>query len=265
MSTNYDNRSVLPKADMHNERGITLAERGWLVEAIKEFKKAIVLDPDSSQGYDNLANAYSETGDFLGALSAYTKAIELDPDNPFALHNLGIFLSNHAQKLSYNLFKKALNIEPEFFESRFHLGLCLAKDEKHIEAVQEFLHALEDAPYDNEIRFELALSYIELNKEREAISEILIVTKAESNHEDAWYYLALCYHRKGFIDEAYRAINKSLSIEPSSVESILLLSSIMAQKKCLKEAKLLIKKANRIDATFTKAYIECCEYLKQAL
>ena len=47
-------------SDEHNSRGIELADRGWLDEAIREFKKAIDLDPDSAHAHDNLATVYAE-------------------------------------------------------------------------------------------------------------------------------------------------------------------------------------------------------------
>jgi tetratricopeptide (TPR) repeat protein len=261
MSTNQDNQNLLPKADMHNERGIQLAEKGWLIEAIKEFKKAIAIDPHASQSFDNLGNAYSESGDFLNALSAYTNALKLEPDNPFALHNLGIFLSNHASKLASVCFKKALHIEPELFESRFHLGLCLAAEEKHDEAIGQFLWALKDAPDDMDIRLELALSYMELDKDKEAIGQFLLITKNESNNADAWFHLGSCFYKRKFFSEAENAINKSLTINPNNIEGILLLASLYTQKGHNKEARLLVKKANRMDSKLTKSYIESDEYL----
>src|SRR5262245_6155381 len=94
MSTNRDQIDNTTRSVLHNSRGIDLAERGWLDEAIKEFKNAILNDPDSAQGYDNLGTAYADKGDLLNALSSYTKALSLEPDNPIALHNLGCFLSN---------------------------------------------------------------------------------------------------------------------------------------------------------------------------
>ena len=47
-------------SDEHNSRGIELADRGWLDEAIREFRKAIDLDPDSAHAHDNLATVYAE-------------------------------------------------------------------------------------------------------------------------------------------------------------------------------------------------------------
>src|SRR4051794_35804305 len=52
MARDKDNIAL---SDEHNSRGIELADRGWLDEAIKEFKKAIDLDPNSAHAHDNLA------------------------------------------------------------------------------------------------------------------------------------------------------------------------------------------------------------------
>ena len=46
-------------SDEHNSRGIELADRGWLDEAINEFNRAIELDP-TRPAHDNLATVYAE-------------------------------------------------------------------------------------------------------------------------------------------------------------------------------------------------------------
>ena len=68
-------------SDEHNSRGIELADRGWLDEAIKEFKKAIDLDPHSAHAHDNLATVYAEKKLFREALGEYLTAIKLEPDS----------------------------------------------------------------------------------------------------------------------------------------------------------------------------------------
>jgi len=59
------------RSDEHNSRGIELADRGWLDEAVKEFKKAIELDPSSAHAHDNLATVYSEKKLYAQALEEY--------------------------------------------------------------------------------------------------------------------------------------------------------------------------------------------------
>ncbi len=120
-----DNES---RSTLHNSRGIELAEKGWLDEAINEFNSAISNTPNCAQSHDNLATAYADKGRLIEALKAYTKALDLEPENPFALHNLGCFLSNHGKNLAMRCFKDAAKLEPELYEARFNLGLCLAAD-----------------------------------------------------------------------------------------------------------------------------------------
>src|SRR5580658_4364439 len=113
MAISRDQIDSESRSSLHNSRGIELAEKGWLDEAINEFKSAINNTPNCVQSYDNLATAYADKGYLLLALNAYTKALSLEPENPFALHNLGCFLSNHGKSLAIKCFKEASKLEPE--------------------------------------------------------------------------------------------------------------------------------------------------------
>ena len=86
-------KDPLSQADAHNERGIELADRGWLDEAIKEFRKAIDLDPDSAHAHDNLATVYAEKKLFREAVSEYLTALRIEPESPTAHYNLACFLT----------------------------------------------------------------------------------------------------------------------------------------------------------------------------
>jgi len=93
-----DNRGQdkILRSDEHNSRGIELADRGWLDEAIKEFKKAIELDPSSAHAHDNLATVYSEKKLYAQALEEYLAALRLEPESATAHYNLACFLASDA-------------------------------------------------------------------------------------------------------------------------------------------------------------------------
>src|ERR1700687_1193560 len=101
-------------SDEHNSRGIELADRGWLDEAIKEFKKAIELDPDSAHAHDNLATVYSEKKLFAQALEEYLTALKLEPDSATAHYNLACFLATHAHAMAIDQYKEDIEIDPEY-------------------------------------------------------------------------------------------------------------------------------------------------------
>ncbi len=261
MSTNRDQMDNTSRSNLHNSRGIELAERGWLDEAIKEFQKAILSAPDSVQGYDNLGTVYADKGDLLGALSAYTKALSLEPDNPCALHNLGCFLANHGSQLASFCFRRSFKLDKEFYQARFNLGLCLAGEDKHDQAVMHFETALMQSDNDPEIRFHLALSFIALENNVRAIKELLKVVESEEDNNAAWYHLGACYNEQGFLEEAEKAFATAIKLNPEHVEAILALASLLMRQKRTREAKLLMKRALKLDHQQASSFIENDEYL----
>ncbi len=78
-----------------NEIGITLQKKGDFQSAIKAYLKAIKLNKNLIQSYNNLGYAQFEMEDFDSATSSFLKAIKLNSKNAIARKNLSkIFLLN---------------------------------------------------------------------------------------------------------------------------------------------------------------------------
>jgi len=261
MSTNHDQMDNTTRSILHNSRGIDLAERGWLDEAIKEFKNAVLYAPDFAQSYDNLATAYADKGDLFNALDSYTKALSLDPENPIALHNLGCFLSNHGNDLAIKCFRHAVKIDPELYEARFNLGLCLAAEDKHEKAITQFEQALLFNEHDLEARLHLALSLIALTKHSMAIKELLKIVKIAPKHEQAWFHLGTSYEEQGFLEEAVNALTKSISLNADNIDAYLALASLLYRLDRKSEGRAIVKRAMSLDPKKTEEFITCDEQL----
>ena len=54
-------------------------KKGLANLAIKDYNKAIQLDPELAEAYCNRGVAYEHTGEFERAIADHTKAIELQP------------------------------------------------------------------------------------------------------------------------------------------------------------------------------------------
>jgi len=106
-------KDTIALSDEHNSRGIELADRGWLDEAIKEFKKAIDLDPHSAHAHDNLATVYAAKKLFREAVSEYLTAIRLEGDSATAHYNLACFLSTHGTEMAIAEYREAIELDPE--------------------------------------------------------------------------------------------------------------------------------------------------------
>src|SRR6476646_425027 len=135
-------KDTIALSDEHNSRGIELADRGWLDESIKEFKKAIDLDPDSAHAHDNLATVYAEKKLYREALGEYLIAIRLEPDSATAHYNLACFLSTHGPDMAVSEYTEAIELDPEYPDAHLNLGLTYADHGQMEDAVKELKTAI---------------------------------------------------------------------------------------------------------------------------
>ena len=80
------------------EKGNTNLERSWVIPAITEYDKAIALDPDFIDAYNNRGWAYGSKGEMDQAIADFDRAIELNPDDAEAYNNKGLSKLNLGQK-----------------------------------------------------------------------------------------------------------------------------------------------------------------------
>ena len=65
-------------AEAYNDRGVAYADLGNPTRAIKDYNKAIQLNPHALP-YNNRGVTYSKLGNYQQAINDFNKAIELDP------------------------------------------------------------------------------------------------------------------------------------------------------------------------------------------
>jgi tetratricopeptide (TPR) repeat protein len=81
---------VRPSASVHLARGNKLSEQGKIEEAMREYRKAISLDPDYADPHVNLGVLLKKQGRRDEAIREYETAIYIKPDSAEAHNNLAI-------------------------------------------------------------------------------------------------------------------------------------------------------------------------------
>lgn len=66
-----------------------LHRKGQLDAALKEYARAIELDPSDVQGYDYRADIFLDQGEYERAIAEYNHAIRIKPDYPAAYYSRG--------------------------------------------------------------------------------------------------------------------------------------------------------------------------------
>lgn len=212
-------RDHISQSDEHNARGIDLADRGWLDEAVSEFRKAIKLDPQSAHAHDNLGTVLAEKGELLEALIAYVEAVKADPESPTAHHYLASFLAAQGHELAIHQYRRALELEYDFPDAHLNLALALAERGALEEALVELEIAHSQAPEDEMIQHELACCLIDLERYPEAIGHLKRIVKQYPEHIEAFVDLGIAYTAQGFYAEADAILRAGLAIDPHDFAS----------------------------------------------
>jgi len=137
--------------------------------------------------YNNRGTAYYKLNRHEEAIRDYSKAIELDPKDAGAYYNRGTAfskLSKHEDAIKD--FNKAIELNPEYAESYYNRGNTHFKLNKHEEAIEDYNKAIELNPKSDLAYNNRGLAYSELNRYEDAIKDF---NKAiELNPKDAEAY-----------------------------------------------------------------------------
>ena len=132
-------------AEAHASLSFSLTWFDWdWVNAEKEAKRAIALNPNSSFGHFAYAHVLSDLGRHEEAIAEGAKAVELEP--VFLLFNAleGMFL-HHAGRNDEAAVRlqKTLELDPGFWVTHLTLGKVYIQQRKYPQAIAEFTKAKE--------------------------------------------------------------------------------------------------------------------------
>lgn len=119
------------------EEALMLDEHGDIKQARRYYEKAIGADDCAADAWCNLGIIESQEGQYPKAIDCFTHCLKLDPRHYAAHYNLANLyaeVGNHGlAKIHYSI---AIELEPNFPNSYFNLGLTLAVVKEYKDAVQ---------------------------------------------------------------------------------------------------------------------------------
>ncbi|MDX1373400.1 MAG: tetratricopeptide repeat protein, partial [Nitrososphaeraceae archaeon] len=86
-------RSNISQANEHFDIGNEFMKNGKFKNAVKEFKKAIKIDPNFVYAIDHLAISYRQQNKYKKAVKVYKESLEIFPEANIALMNLAVCYS----------------------------------------------------------------------------------------------------------------------------------------------------------------------------
>lgn len=256
MSRDHSHSNLPAYSDVYNTRGIRLAERGWLDEAVKEFSKALTYDPSNTQAHENIANTYVEKGSFLEALFHYVKAVKLEPENNTSRFNLACFLANHATDLAKSQYLIVAEREWDFPDVHTHLGMTLVESGDLAQAAKCFREALKADSEDTTARHELARIFLEQGQYKDAAYELRRVLKEDPTNQNAYLDLGVCYLSRGFLDNAQQALEKAIELDSNDIAAHYHFALLHMKRQQPEQALTALSQAARLDKARVVKWLE---------
>jgi tetratricopeptide (TPR) repeat protein len=182
--------------------------------AVKEWNKALLLDPGAAAVYNNLGLALAETGKVDEAIAHYQKALKLSPDYPEAHNNLGeILASRNRLKEAIAHFEKSLELMPENGSAHGNLGVALSQLDRIDEAIPHLQMAVRYKPGVADLHRNLAVALALKERLREAVPHMEQAVKI-SGGKDAGMLdmLGTLYAETGRLAEALQTARRALAV-----------------------------------------------------
>jgi len=130
------------------ERGLSFLKSQQYEEAIKAFSRAIEINPDCVEAYNNRGIAWCQKGDYDRATANYTKALEINPRCAEVYSNLGaiwFYKGDYDRATANNAM--ALEINPRCTEAYNNQGAVWFYKGDYERAIANYTRALEINPH----------------------------------------------------------------------------------------------------------------------
>ena len=210
---------------------VPLVDIGEYEEAKSNIKKAIELQPDYAEAYNNIGRVYVKIKKINRAISNFRKAIELKPDYCEAYNNLGVVLGENKQyDKAENILRQVLQINPEFEEAYVNLGVMLTNAMKYEEAKKVLVQALKINPKNANTYFNLGIIYSSKNLPKTAIRYFKQALKFGSNNANIYYNLSINYTKVGLLSKAVENLKTCLKIQPKHQSASHIYNSLTGRK-----------------------------------
>jgi tetratricopeptide (TPR) repeat protein len=163
-----------------------LADEGQCLAALPHYQRALRLDPNNPEIYNNLGNALYRLGRTKEAIAQYQEALRLNPDYVLPLHNLGNTLclqGKPAEAIAY--YQRALDVNPDYVPAHSGLGNALCDLGKLPEAITHYRRAIGLVPEFAEAHNNLGNALLRLGRTAEAIACYRRAIELKPGYEDA--------------------------------------------------------------------------------
>ena len=202
------------------EEGNKWIEKGDYQKAIDSYEKAIALNPNDADAYNNKGVALDNLGEYQAAITCYDQAIALKPDDVNAYNNKGTALGNLGEyQAAITCYDQAIALKPNVAKAYNNKGVALVNSGEYQAAIMCYDQAIALQPDDADAYINKGVALYNLGEYQAAITcyDQAIALKPDD---------AVAYNNKGnalgYLGEHQAAItcyNQAIALKPDDADA----------------------------------------------
>ena len=226
-----------------------------LKEVVQQATEMSVEFPNAAILYNILGAAHMRLRNLDGAVASFKKAVQIQPGFFEAHNNLGIALRGQNRlEEAIASFDTALQIKPDFAEAHSNLGIALRDQNRLDEAIASFGKALQIRPDYAEAHSNLGVALQGQGRLEEAIASFNRAVQIKPYYAEAHNNLGIALKDQHRPEEAITSFGKALQIKPDYLEALNSLGLLLQDQGRVDEAIGNFSKVLQINPDFAEAH-----------
>jgi tetratricopeptide (TPR) repeat protein len=177
--------------------------------ATREYDRVYSLAPDGPRVHQLMAQSLKLQGKIVEAAAEYELALRAKPDLIDALIDLAAIRREESNcDEAITLYERAEKVRATY-EGTYGLGVCLAAQNAHAEAADEFRNALKHVPDSAAAHFGLGSALLQLGDPNGAILALERAVSLEPRMRQAYYVLGRAYQSLGLREHSRQAFARA--------------------------------------------------------
>jgi Tfp pilus assembly protein PilF len=177
--------------------------------ATREFDRLYAVAPDGARVHQLMAESFKMQDKLAEAAAEYELALRASPDQPDALLGLADLRREESScDEAVLLYQRAQAVKPTY-EGSYGLGACLAMQNEHARAAEEFRGALTHDPRSAIAYFALGNSLLQSGNTTAALAPLERAVALEPRMRQAYYLLGRAYRAIGSLERSRQAFARA--------------------------------------------------------
>ncbi len=242
--------------------GRAALSRGDALNAQAAANRLLEVDPQSSEAYRLLGNAFSMRGEKVLAEANLKQALKYNEKNEGALLDLyDFYMADKNWEAALDALRRAAEVNPDNRDKIVALGRKARTEGDLVHARQVFATAADAAPKDTSILTEYASILLQAKDLDAALGPLTKAATAEPDREIVRANLAAVLRRKGLWKEAEKEYREALRADPDYAPALAGLGGLLLERGQAADAVEPLRKAalrapQSVDAAWALARAE---------